>query len=146
MRRITIAILEDDAERISAMRPVLARDLPSLSVVVHGTVKGMIGWLRTHLAETCLISLDNDLLHPDDAAVDVGEGRDVAEALARATACCPIILHTSNSLAARTMAETLGEAGWPLARVVPHDGVAWVEDWARMVRRLIEDGVAGRGA
>ncbi len=126
------------------MRAVLARDLPALAVAIHGTAPAMIAWLRGHLGETCLISLDNDLLDPAALERDVGEGRDVADVLARETPCCPNILHTSNTSAARAMAGTLGEAGWLLCRVMPHDDVAWVdEDWARQVRRYLLDGKAG---
>lgn len=138
MNRRTIAILEDDAERVVAMRAAVARDLPNYAVIVLGTANGMIAWLRDHLDEVALISLDNDLLDPDALERDVGEGRDVAAVLARERPCCPMVLHTSNSSAARAMAETLGESGWPLARVVPHDGVEWVEeDWVPIARRLI---------
>lgn len=144
MIRRTIAILEDDPERVAAMRAALARNLPAYKVVVHGSAPRMISWLRDHLDETCLISLDNDLLDPAALERDVGKGRDVAEALARVTPGCPVILHTSNGTAARAMAEALGEVGWPLARVVPHDDVAWVEEnWAPMVRRMIGRGEEG---
>lgn len=133
-----IAILEDDPCRVSAMRAALARGLSELGVVVHGTAAAMIACARDHLGETSLVSLDNDLIDPETLEMDVGEGCVVAKALSRASPCCPVILHTSNSRAADEMAEALGEAGWTTSRVVPHSGVAWVaEDWASMVRRLI---------
>lgn len=138
MSRRMIAILEDDPNRVAAMREVLGRDLAAFAVAVFGKAPDMIAWLRDHLCETRLISLDNDLIDPDTLEMDVGEGCDVAKALARASPSCPVILHASNSRAADEMAEALGEAGWPLCRVVPYDGVAWVaEDWGRHVRRIL---------
>lgn len=141
MSRWTIAILEDDPGRIEGMRAALARDLQSFPFVIKGSAPRMIAWLRDHLAEVALISLDNDLIDPDGVAIDVGEGRDVAEALSHEAPCCPVILHTSNSSAARAMAETLGEAGWLLCRVVPHSGIEWIDEvWVRHVRRLLPPG------
>jgi len=136
--RRTIAILEDDPGRIEGMRAALARDLAAFAVVIHGAAPAMIAWLRDHLGETALISLDNDLIDPDGVAIDVGEGRDVADVLCREAPCCPVILHTSNSSAAHAMAQALGEAGWPLCRVVPHSSLEWIEDvWARHVRQFL---------
>lgn len=138
MARRTIAILEDDPGRIEGMRAALARDLAVFAVVIHGSAPAMIAWLRDHVAETALISLDNDLIDPDGAAIDLGEGRDVAEALRLVPPCCPVILHTSNSSAAHAMAQTLGEAGWPMCRVVPHSGLEWIdEDWVLLARRFL---------
>lgn len=144
MSRRTIAILEDDARRIAAMREVLTAGFAELPLLLLWDAPKMIAWLRMHLAEVALLSLDNDLIDPNGVATDLGEGRDVADFLAGVPPTFPVVLHTSNSGAAFTMAETLRERGWSVSRVAPVDDLAWIHGpWARRLGQLLRRGEIG---
>ncbi len=138
MPKRTIAILEDDARRIAAMREVLAAGFADFPLLLLWDAPKLIAWLRLHLAEVALLSLDNDLIDPNEVSVDLGEGRDVADYLAGVTPAFPVILHTSNTGAAFTMSETLRERGWHVSRVAPTGDVEWIHGpWARRLGQLI---------
>ena len=139
-----VAILEDDAARIAKMRERLADLLPRHEHVFFDSAIEMIAWLRDHLADVALISLDHDLpLHAtrDGAEIDCGNGRLVADYLATLPATCPLIVHSSNDHFAPGMVRVLRDAGWPLRRVYPHDGTAWVSKaWADELHTFIRNG------
>lgn len=128
-----VAILEDNAERLEEMRACLAKVLPGLEQVYFDNAFLMIEWLKAHLAQVVLISLDHDL--PTDP--DCGTGRDVADFLAGLPPTCPVIVHTSNEYFAPGMMQVLGEAQWPTARVYPHNDHNWIRcDWADQIRQF----------
>jgi hypothetical protein len=139
-----VAILEDDAGRITEMRACLATLLPRYEHVFFDNANDMVAWLRNHLADVVLISLDHDLpLHPvrNGVQVDCGDGRAVADHLATLAPTCPLIIHSSNVACAEGMVRVLRDAGWPLRRVYPTDGHAWVKKaWADEVQRYIRSG------
>ncbi len=138
MSKRTIVILEDDARRIAAMREVLAAGFADHPLFLLWDAPKMIAWLRLHLAEVALLSLDNDLIDPEGVSVELGEGRDVADFLAGLAPSFPVVLHTSNSGAAITMSETLRESGWSVSRVAPVDDLAWIPGpWARRIGQLL---------
>src|SRR5687768_466814 len=95
----SVAILEDDAARVLAMRSCLAELLPSVQVVVFDHAERMVEWLDSHLGEVVLISLDHDLpvRRLGDTMEDCGTGRRVADFLASLQPTCPIIVHSSNN-------------------------------------------------
>ena len=136
-----IAILEDDSRRTCEMLACLNERFPSKPVFVFDNAPDMIGWLSEHLQELRLICLDHDL-GPNRArsgeTFDPGTGRDVADYLAGQQPICPVLIHTTNSLAAPGMVMTLEDAGWAHARVVPYDDFAWIqESWIEMVSELL---------
>jgi hypothetical protein len=139
-----VAILEDDPARVAAMRPHLAAALPNATPVFFEAAAAMIAWLDQHLGEVVLISLDHDLpirRDADDSAIDCGTGREVADHLAALPPTCPVIVHSSNAPCAAGMVEVLTKAGWPTARVLPYDDLAWVEDdWAARIRQFVREG------
>lgn len=136
-----IAILEDNVERREVMQRCLKDRFYTFEHHFFDESNAMIGFLREHLAETVAISLDNDLelkQGPDGRMIDPGSGVEVAEFLATRDPVCPIILHTTNTLAAEKSKLLLEEAGWRNRRVVPFDDMAWIEsDWFFTLRRAI---------
>ena len=128
----TIAILDDDPGRIEAMVRALSSRFPDIASATFDNAPEMIDWLGAHLSECAVISLDHDLgpnRIGDGNTVDPGTGRDVADCLATCDPVCPVIIHTTNSLAAPGMETVLKESGWCCLRVVPYDDLTWVREW-----------------
>jgi hypothetical protein len=136
-----IVILEDNMDRQAVMRECLADRFYTFEPHFFDDSCEMIRFLDAHLAETILISLDNDLdmkTGPDGRSYDPGEGRRVAEFLARQGPVCPVLIHTTNAPAADDMTRMLRGAGWKTRRVVPFDDTEWIKtDWFFTVRRAI---------
>ncbi len=85
--------------------------------------------LRGHMADVAAISLDNDLgpnRERRGSIFDPGEGRDVGDFLPTCSSTCPVLIHSSNSLAAQSLELMLSHAGWATVRVVPFDDLAWI--------------------
>lgn len=138
-----VAILEDNADRIAAMKAVLPEVLPGVESVFFEDAQPMIDWLLQHLAEVILISLDHDLPLWDLAgqSIDCGTGRQVADYLASMPPTCPVIVHSSNLTCASGMFFALKDAGWPCIRVYPCEDVSWVGGaWAEQLRRYVQEG------
>jgi len=141
-----VAILEDDGDRVAAMRACLDEALPGTEVIFFEDAQKMIAWLGEHLAEVVLISLDHDLPVRNDAGkrLDCGTGRQVADFLGSMPATCPVIVHSSNDSCASGMFFALKEAGWPCSRIYPSEDTAWVgASWADQVRRYMREGWIG---
>jgi hypothetical protein len=109
--------------------------------VVFDNAPDIIEWLHDHLEETVLICLDHDLganRLRDGESFDPGTGRDVADYLATRKPVCPVVIHTTNSLAAPGMTRTLEEAGWSWSRVVPYNDLEWVRgEWIGRVAQAL---------
>src|SRR5438105_932342 len=88
-----IAILEDDGSRIDAMSPWLQSLVPEFEPVFFTSAGARIDWLKAHLAEASLISLDHDLPVICVDGSEGGTGREVADYLAALPPTCPIIVH-----------------------------------------------------
>jgi len=109
-----IAILEDDEGRSVAMRNRLAESFPHCDPVLFDNAPDMIEWLRNNLTSTVLISLDHDLGPNRIRNVEVfdpGIGQDVVNYLSTQKPICPVIIHTSNYLAAPGMELMLNDSG-----------------------------------
>jgi hypothetical protein len=136
-----IAILEDNLDRQAIMRACLADRFYTFDAHFFDDSAEMIRFLESHLDETIVIALDNDLElkpGPEGRCIDPGSGCNVAEFLATKEPVCPIIIHTTNTLAAAKMEECLGGAGWKTRRVIPFDDTNWIaSDWFPAVRRAI---------
>ena len=132
----TIAILDDEIERLDAMLAVLSRRLPDFSVVTFRTAPEIIEWLGTNLSSVALLSLDHDLIVELPGAPDMGTGRDVADFLAERPPVCHVIIHTTNSPAGTGMEMVLGDAGWSNSRVHPYGDLDWVTAW--WIREVID--------
>lgn len=130
---MTFAILEDDARRREAMIQELDRMSSSPPVRFFTEAPAMIDWLKEHLHEVVLISLDHDL-----SGANPGSGRDVVDFIAIHPPSCPVILHTSNSFFVPGMALTLEQAGWKHERVVPFNDLEWISAvWIRKVSEML---------
>lgn len=136
-----ITILDDEPARIEEMLHVLAAIGYQKEVRVFDNAPAMTRELPSMLPRLELICLDHDLgpnRRNGDIVFDPGVGRDVADYLAAHSACCPVLIHTTNSLAAPGMRRVLEESGWPIARVIPHDDLEWITtDWQDEVKRLL---------
>jgi len=143
---VKIIILEDNAERQAVMRACLADRFYTFEAHFFDDSCEMIRFLESHLGEAILISLDNDLdlkLLPDGRTIDPGTGCNVAEYLAARKPVCPVIIHTTNSIAGDMMVQTLRHAGWKTSRVVPFDDMEWIKsEWFFKVRRAIVGPIA----
>src|SRR3954451_16404994 len=117
-----IVILEDNEERQAVMRACLADRFYQYDTRIFDDPGEMIRFLREHLADTLVISLDHDLElqpGPDGRCTDPGTGRAGAEYLARQQPVCLVIIHTTNSQAALGMEMLLKDARWKTRRVIP---------------------------
>ena len=135
-----IAILEDDPERVNAMRACLAEAMLDVKVVVFDDAQRMIVWLCRHLSRVALISLDHDLRlrNVAGATIDCGTGRQVADYLASMSPACPVVVHSSNPSCAPGMFFALRDAGWRCSQVRPYDDLAWVRQaWTPEVLRQL---------
>lgn len=151
-----ILILEDNAERRTAMLEHIADSLPMFGVSFFETSDSIITHLkRTELHEIALISLDNDLdpVVVNGRTVDAGDGVAVARFLVEFIASVPtgsagrppIIIHTTNEPAAAEMVKLLTDAKWKLCRVTPYDAESWIgEVWISKVRSTIINNVSDR--
>jgi hypothetical protein len=136
-----IVILEDNADRQAVMQACLADRFYTFDAHFFDNAPDATRFLADHLAETLVISLDNELElkpGPDGRWIDPGEGRQVAEFLAGREPVCPVIIATTNSTAAVAMEDVLRGAGWKTRRVVPFDDTRWIEtDWFSALRRAV---------
>jgi hypothetical protein len=137
----TVAILDDEPDRLTAMVAILAEQFPVLRIATFDNAPEMVSWLEDHLQECALICLDHDLgpnRKRGEETFDPGIGRDVADWLATNDPVCPVIVHTTNTLAAPGMIAVLDEAGWKTDRVLPYDDIAWIgEAWIQAVHEAL---------
>jgi hypothetical protein len=138
---MNIVILEDNAERIGAMRYCLEDRFHTYETRFFDSATEMIQYLEAHWTEIIVICLDHDLElkpTPDGGLVDPGTGRDVVNYLATKSPVCPVIIHSSNSAAVAGMERVLHEAQWQTRRIIPFNDLEWIhQDWFRTVRRAI---------
>lgn len=143
-----IAILEDEPGRIQAMEKRLKQSFPDCSAIFFNNAPDLITWLKGHLHECLLLSLDHDLgpsWERSGQLFDPGIGRDVVDYLITQLPQCPVIIHTSNSDAEIGMELALKSANWYYERVIPHqsldaiDSWDWIDsEWADTLKRLIQ--------
>lgn len=136
-----IAILEDNLERQGCMFSCLHGRLSQVELRCFGDAQQMITFLQENLTKVALISLDHDLellTNTHGECIDPGDGRQVADFLSGRVARCPVILHSTNTVAVQGMTMVLEDAGWQVIRVAPFEGTAWIEStWRRTVQNLI---------
>jgi CheY-like chemotaxis protein len=136
----TILVLEDDEDRVAAMKKVLTERLGRFKHVFFDNAPETIVWLKQNLKEAALICLDHDLgpnRQIGDEVSDPDTGRDVVDYLACQTPRCPVIIHTTNDWAAPGMELALREVGWKCSRVIPSSDLKWVETiWFRKLNKF----------
>jgi hypothetical protein len=137
----TIAILEDDLRRVGQMVRCLRECVGENEVVVFDNAPDMIAWLAEHLESVKLFCLDHDLganLVLNGEIRNPGTGRDVADCLSSRRPVCPVVIHSSNVLAAPGMMMVLEDAGWTCSRLAPFNDLEWVrEAWIDDVRTAL---------
>ena len=119
----TIAILDDEHDRLDAMVPILRKRYPALNVVTFDNAPDINAWFAGNLHLCILICLDHDLgpnRKRDGAVFDPGIGRDVSDYLASRDPVCPIIIHTTNTDARPGMISALEDGGWVVSYVSPY--------------------------
>ena len=135
-----IVVLEDNSERIAAMEECLADKFPFFERRFFRTAPAALEWLADHLPRAVCVSLDHDLEPATANDPDPGTGREVADFLAQRAGQCPVIIHSTNRIAAEGMEFVLHEAGWVVERVAPYDSCRWIgEAWLPRVRQAIVD-------
>src|SRR4051794_26033884 len=136
-----IAILEDNAERAAAMQRCLQDRFYQFEVLFFHDAAAMCKFCEEHLDEIIVIGLDHDLdliPGPKGRWLYPGPGREVADYLAGKKPVCPVIIHTSNAVAADGMEMALQDAHWETHRIVPADDLDWIPTtWFRTIRRAI---------
>jgi hypothetical protein len=139
---MTVAILEDNAERRAAMERLLAIHFPGHSRRYFTSSSAIVKWLRANLSAVILISLDHDLeLLPGENGrmVDCGTGREVVDFLATQPAHCPVVIHSTNYPAAAGMEMLLADAGWSVERITPYGDLEWIDEaWFPAARNGIQ--------
>jgi hypothetical protein len=137
MRR-TIAVLEDNLDRIAAMGDCLEDKFPFFERRFFRTAPDAIAWLTDNHSKLTCLSLDHDLEPATSQDGDPGTGRVVADFLATLAPRCPVIIHTTNRLAADGMEFVLLDSGWPVERIMPYEDCRWIaEAWLPLVRQVI---------
>ena len=137
----TVAILDDEPDRLAAMVPILQHQYSKLNVVTFDNAPDMQAWFRENLTTCVLICLDHDLgpnRRRDGKVFDPGIGRDVAEYLAMQPPVCPILIHTTNTHARPGMLLVLEDGGWKVTYVSPYDDVLWIREvWTEAVAEVL---------
>ncbi len=132
-----IVVLDDESERIDEMTRCLLTRFPNYKLVVFDNAPDLIAWIEDHLPDVRLICLDHDLgpnRRRGDEVFDPGTGRDVADYLAKCQPVCPVIIHTTNSMAAPGMTLVLDDSGWQNTRMIPYNDTEWIStDWINAV-------------
>ncbi len=136
-----IVILDDEPQRIHAMLTCLDRKHPQFERIAFDNAPEMNAWLREHVAECELICLDHDLgptRRRENEGFDPGVGQDVVVLLAEFPPVCPVIVHTTNTIARPGMLSTLADASWRVSYVSPYDDTRWIREvWAAEVQRVL---------
>jgi hypothetical protein len=136
-----IAILEDDSRRVEQMARCLRECVGEEQVVVFDSAPEMIAWLTEHLADVKLLCLDHDLGANrvlGGEIQDLGTGRDVADYLGSRQPVCPVVIHSSNVMAAPGMLMVLEDGGWTCSRLAPFNDLEWVRAaWINDVKKAL---------
>ena len=136
-----LVIVENDPDRVERMGICIERDLPDCRRIVLDNAPDACEWIRKHLTEASLISLDNDLGEMrtrDGQPFNPGTGITVARLLCQSSVHCPAIVHTDNHLARRIMLRELAEAGWEVSFAAPGNGLAWIDEaWIGQVKQRL---------
>lgn len=126
-----VCILEDDERRRDAMKLALAAADIDAHVATFATASEIMNFIKSNRHVIALLSLDHDLVpvqNTDGGSVDSGTGRDVTTFLLSYKPFAPVIIHSSNSMAAIGMEACLQEGGWSVCRLAPYGDLAWVTE------------------
>lgn len=140
----SVAILEDDTDRLLEMKQCLDELLPEYTHCFFDNAEEMVAWLEGNLQDCVLISLDHDLpiiQYRMGRQVNPGSGRFVADYLATRPPVCPVIIHSLSGSEGEGMARSLRDAHWPLCRIEPFGDYEWIrKSWVPQIQRYVSDG------
>ena len=132
-----IAILEDNADRVLAMKKWLDDRLSVYDRFVTDDPHELIGKLRERMEDVLGVSLDHDLHERPDGSTEL-TGMMVADFLATQPPRFPILLHTSNVRDGETMKQRLLSKEWRVTWVTPFDDTTWIgNDWYPTLKKAI---------
>ena len=132
-----IAILEDNRDRIDAMRRWLDERFRMYETYITDDPVEFNRTVKKRWMDLLFLSLDHDLFERADRSRD-DDGMTVADFLVTREPQCPVIVHSSNSQAAQSMEKLLVRKGWTVSRVIPFDDTTWIaNEWIPTVRRLL---------
>jgi hypothetical protein len=138
---MSIVLLDDDPDRIREMIRCLSDRLVVSQILTFDNAPDLIAWAKLDIAEAELICLDHDLgpnRSRNGQVFDPGTGRDVANFLGATKPVCPIVLHTTNRLAAPGMALVLEDAGWTYESIAPYNDLEWIQaEWINIVAKYL---------
>jgi hypothetical protein len=134
-----VAMLEDDRDRIERFTRVLQSTHPSFHLIHWRTATAFITNYAVMPGIPQLIALDHDLFADNPNDPDPGDGREVSAYLTTQVPRCPILIHSTNSVAADSMLFSLRDAGWTVDRISPL-GSDWIEAyWYPIAMEMIGD-------
>lgn len=137
-----LLMLEDDRDRIDRFSRVAAERQWHLAIA--RTAPAFVQLFQSLTESPKLIALDHDLFVDNPRDPDPGDGRDVANYLASQRPIAPILIHSSNTVAAESMLLTLSDAGWVVDRIAPI-GDDWIESyWSPTVLGMIKEQYGSR--
>lgn len=110
-------------------------------VVTFDNAPDIVVWFKERLGCCALICLDHDLgpnRERDGKTFDPGTGRDVSRHLATCAPICPVIVHTTNTLARPGMLTDLEQSGWDVCYVSPYADTLWIQEvWSDAVAHAL---------
>ncbi len=125
----TIAVLEDDQRRISAIRAAAQQHFAGYELRIFISALEMIAWLAYAPRHVAILSLDCDLDSTATADRECGTGEDVTAYLASSVPECPVLIHSSNAMRAPAMHMELALAGCKRVKLCPFkDSDSWAND------------------
>ena len=137
MSRKIIAVLEDNADRVAAMKKWLNDRFGMYEHFITDDPRRLLEVLGERAEDVLVVSLDHDLFDSSHGREDA-TGMDVIHALVRGKPAFPVIVHSSNSIAAEKMVRRLRNKKWNVVSVMPIEDTAWIgRDWFYELRRLI---------
>lgn len=137
-------MLEDDLDRISRFRAVLAFHHPDATLTVWRTAPDFIAGYPKLDRIPDLVCLDHDLFTDSHDDPDPGDGCDVAAFLVTCKPIAPALIHSTNAPAADSMLYSMRDASWNVERIAPlrED---WIESYWFPTARDLVAGNTGQG-
>lgn len=123
-----IVMLEDDLGRIERFRAIVTRHHPYAEWNITRTAPAFIAEYSKLTDKPDLICLDHDLFTDTPDEPDPGDGRDVSNFLVTQSPQSPVMIHSTNHVAADSMMFSMREAGWTVDRLSPI-GEDWIEEY-----------------
>lgn len=121
-------MLEDDLDRIERFNRIVARHHHHISLDIERTAPAFIRRFKHIDVIPDLICLDHDLMPDSPSDPDPGDGRDVSHFMNKSFPTSPVLIHSSNSIAADSMMFSMRDHGWFVDRISPI-GEDWIESY-----------------